>query len=262
MELSKRLSAIGAMVGRGERLADIGTDHGYLPIFLVETGVSPSAIAMDIKEGPLSRAAAHVAEHGLTDRITVRKSDGLSALRPGEADTAVIAGMGGLLMIKILKEGRETALSLKRLVLSPQSEIGEVRRYLLGNGYGIFREAMVFDEGKYYVIMEAGKAEDAEPWSYIEEEYGKYLIRSGSPVVREYLEKERRTLEAVRERLAEAGTARAGERMKEIEKRLSLTGQAIDRLEKGREGCPGTENLTEEGGAYGSEMQRDHGMAQ
>ena len=255
MELSRRLSAIAAMVGSGGRLADIGTDHGYLPIFLVETGASPSAIAMDIKEGPLCRAAAHVAEHGLTDKIEVRKSNGLSALRPGEADTAVIAGMGGLLMIRILKEGRETALSLKRLVLSPQSEIGEVRRYLLGNGFGIFRENMVFDEGKYYVILEAGKAENQGPWSYIEEEYGKYLIESGSPVVREYLEKERRTLEGIREKLKKAGTERAGERLKKVEKQLGMTMEAAGRL--GNSGL-----WPEKEAVHGSKMQQDHGMVQ
>ena len=134
MELSKRLAAIAAMAEPGDRLADIGTDHGYLPIYLVEQNIAPSAIAMDVVEGPLARAFAHVREHGLEEKIVLRKSDGFEKLLPGEADAAVIAGMGGPLMIRILEEGKKTAESLKYLILSPQSDIPAVRRYLKSGG--------------------------------------------------------------------------------------------------------------------------------
>ena len=228
MELSKRLAAISSMVERGSRLADIGTDHGYLPIWLAEQGIISSAIAMDINEGPLLRAESHVKEHGLEDKITLRKSDGFEKLLPGEADTAVIAGMGGLLIIRILESGREVSDSLKRLILSPQSELAEVRRYLMNHGFEILSEDMVFDEGKYYTIMKVGHADgEISPWSYMEEKYGKYLLQSGKIVVAEFLEKERNTFEAILDRLKKAGTQKAAERIPEVEKELLAVNEAI-----------------------------------
>ncbi len=232
--LSPRLRAIGDMVERGSRLADIGTDHGYLPIRLLEEGRIPSAIAMDVGKGPLSRARAHVEERGLSGRIELRLSDGFAALAPGEADAAVLAGMGGPLMIRILTEGRRTAESLRYLVLSPQSEIPGVRRYLMGNGYRILAEDMVFDEGKYYTVIKAapGKMAEAaspgeEPWSSLEGTYGRYLLRSGKQEVSAFLRKERGILEAVREELLPAGTGRAGERLTQVERELSLLSEAL-----------------------------------
>ncbi|MCD2491330.1 class I SAM-dependent methyltransferase [Lacrimispora sp. NSJ-141] len=238
MELSKRLTAIGAMVDSGSRLADIGTDHGYLPIWLVEQGVIPSAIAMDINEGPLLRAKAHIEEHGLEAQISLRKSDGLEGLEPGEADTAVIAGMGGMLTIRILEKGKRTAAGLRRLVLSPQSEISEVRRYLLENGYQIFAEDMAEEEGKYYVVIKAGYLPeivdgketlelDEEPWSYIEEKYGRYLLRTGKSVFLEYLKKEEDTLKKIRDTLMEAGTKKADERLLEIDREILAVQEAL-----------------------------------
>ncbi|QNM05531.1 tRNA (adenine(22)-N(1))-methyltransferase [Qiania dongpingensis] len=238
MELSKRLTAIGAMVDPGSRLADIGTDHGYLPIWLVEQGVIPSAIAMDINEGPLLRARAHIEEHGLDARISLRKSDGLEGLEPGEADTAVIAGMGGMLIIRILERGKRIAAGLRRLVLSPQSEIKEVRRYLLRNGYQIFAEDMAEEEGKYYVVIKAGYLQetadgkeglgpDEEPWSYIEEKYGRYLLRTGKPVFLEYLKKEEDTLIKIRETLMEVRTKKADERLLQIDREILAVKEAL-----------------------------------
>lgn len=232
MELSKRLASIAAMVDEKSRLADIGTDHGYLPIWLVEEGIVPSAIAMDINEGPLFRAKTHVKEHGLEEKIVLRRSDGLEALLPGEADTAVIAGMGGLLTIRILENGRRTALSLKSLVLSPQSELREVRRYLLKNGFFIDAEDMILDEGKYYTVMKVLPGAEAvcreeEPWTYIEEKYGRYLLRSGNPVVCAYLNKEQNILETIWEQLKRAESGKAKDRFIQVEEELASVKAAI-----------------------------------
>ena len=244
--LSERLKAIGAMVDRGSRLADIGTDHGYLPIWLAEAGIVPAAIAMDVKEGPLSRARIHVKEHGLEEKIELRLSDGFSALSPGEADTAVIAGMGGLLMVRILEQGEAVARSLRQLILSPQSEIGQVRRFLLEKGYEILAEDMVFDEGKYYTIIKAAyggqeKPVPEEDWSYIELRYGRFLLASGKPVVTDFLRKEIRTLEEVEKRLSEAATPRAGERLPEVEEELQAAREALCTAEEqeGKGTCEG-----------------------
>ena len=121
MELSKRLEAVAAFVTAGYTLADIGTDHAYIPIELVRTGHIPQAIAMDVNRGPLERAEENIREHGLSGRISTRLSDGFSAMEPGEADSAVIAGMGGGLTIRILKDGECVVNTLKECILQPQS---------------------------------------------------------------------------------------------------------------------------------------------
>ena len=111
-------------------VADIGCDHGFVPIYLVKQLISPKAIAMDIGKGPLQRAAGHIQESGLEDRIETRLSNGMEQLKIGEVDTVILSGIGGPLMIQILEAGKEVVQSLKELVLSPQSEVEEVRRYL------------------------------------------------------------------------------------------------------------------------------------
>lgn len=153
MILSQRLFAVSSLVTDGYRLADIGTDHGFVPIFLVEEGRIPSAIAMDVRPGPLQRARDHILEHALEDRIQTRLSDGLTELEAEEADTVLIAGMGGALTVRILEEGSDPNLGIKELILQPQSEIEIVRRYLEGSGWKIVEEKMVFEDGKYYPMM-------------------------------------------------------------------------------------------------------------
>ena len=107
VHLDQRLLTVARLVRQGAYLADIGTDHGYVPIWLVQKGVCPSALAMDVRKGPLERAEEHVEEVGLSGKIELRLSDGLAKLKAGEADTVVIAGMGGPLMERILTDGAE-----------------------------------------------------------------------------------------------------------------------------------------------------------
>ena len=143
------------MVTPGKRLADVGTDHGYIPIYLTERGIIPSAVAMDINKGPLMRAEEHIREYDLTDKIETRLSDGLKNLKSEEADSMIAAGMGGGLVIRILSDSAQTAEALDELILQPQSEIQKVREYLCGHGYRIIREDMIFEDGKYYPMMKA-----------------------------------------------------------------------------------------------------------
>ncbi len=135
------------------RVADVGCDHGYISIYLVQSGIAESAIAMDVRKGPLTGALSNIRDYGLEDRITTRLSDGLKELKPGEADSLVIAGMGGKLMIRILEEGKPSELGIRAAVLQPQSEFSEFRQYLRGNGYVILDERVVFEDGKYYFPM-------------------------------------------------------------------------------------------------------------
>lgn len=158
MELSKRLQTVANAVTPGSRVADVGTDHGYVPIYLVERGLCPGAIAMDVNEGPLARAEEHIRAEGLSDRIQTRKSDGLAALAPEETDAVVIAGMGGALMCRILQDASAFLEAGRELILQPQSEWFKVRRLLSASGYRITKEWFLEEEGKYYVVIKAGPA--------------------------------------------------------------------------------------------------------
>ena len=146
MELSKRLSAVAGLVTEGASVADIGTDHGYIPIYLAGRDRQTKLLAMDVNPGPLSRAAAHIREEGLGERIELRLSDGLSALKPGEVHTIIAAGMGGPLVIRILEAHPEVTASVREFVLQPQSGIRQVRAWLETHGFLIDREDMVEEQ--------------------------------------------------------------------------------------------------------------------
>ena len=161
IRLSKRLTALANMVTDGNRLADIGTDHGYIPIYLCQTGKIPSALAVDIGKGR-QQAQTHIAEHGLSEQIKTRLSDGMAALQSGEADTILIAGMGGGLVMKILSEGAEKLTGREELILQPQSEITLVREFLRMRNFQILDEDMILEDGKYYPMMKVIKQKAAE----------------------------------------------------------------------------------------------------
>lgn len=189
MNLSIRLQTIADMVPAGAKMADIGTDHGHLPICLVQSGKIRHAVAMDVGEGPLSRAQHAIRQCHLTKHIETRLSDGAAGLQPGEVDTIVIAGMGGALIQKIMGEGRHMWDSVSHWIISPQSEQGETRHWLEQNGFCIAGENMVLDGGKYYVIMDVIRGTMCYKYEY-EYTYGSELIRSRHPVLQEYLMKE------------------------------------------------------------------------
>ena len=153
MQLSLRLSAIADLVTEGNRLVDVGCDHGYLPVYLIQQKKIPSAIAMDVRKGPLSRAQEHIRQYGLEEYIQTRLSDGLEGLKAGEGDTLVIAGMGGPLMERILTDGRSVRNSFSELILQPQSDIPHFRRFIQSEGWEITEEKMVEEDGKFYPMM-------------------------------------------------------------------------------------------------------------
>ena len=204
MRLSKRLETVASMVTNGNRVADVGCDHGFVPILLVESGVAPSAVAADVRPGPLSRAEAHIKEHRLSEKIQTRLSDGLANIRPGEAESLIMAGIGGILMIRLLTDGEETAKSFQELILSPQSELADVRRYLSSNGYFIEYEHMLCDEGKFYFIFHVVVKQDEREWSEEEYRYGKDICAEDIETFLLFLEKEERQYEQILEKMKTA----------------------------------------------------------
>lgn len=198
MNLSKRLNTIIEMAGAYETAADIGTDHGFVPIELVKRGKAAAVIASDVNRGPLRIAEEHIKSAGLSDRISLRLGNGLSVLSEQEADLLIIAGMGGLLIRDILKAGLPAARSAKELLLLPHTDAEAVRVFLSEHAFRITEEQMVFEDGKYYVLMKAVPEEaQTPPLSPAELRYGPCLLRTRPAVFLQYLSDQERKLAEV-----------------------------------------------------------------
>lgn len=228
MELSKRLQAVADLVSPGGTVADVGTDHGYIPIYLIETGKSTKALAMDVNAGPLLRASEHIREHGLDEQIETRQSDGVKKLQPGECDCVVIAGMGGGLAIKILEEGETVFRSLKEMVLQPQSEISKVRAYLNTHGYAIVAEDMVYEDGKFYPMMKVINGQ-ASAYTELELRYGKGLLENRNPVLKEFLTKELKVKSSILQNISMESGSHIEARRRELEGELEEIKDALQR---------------------------------
>lgn len=153
LKLSERLSAVASLVKTDSVIADIGTDHGFLPVYLCKHGIIKGAIAADVNEGPLNSCRLLVGREGLGDRINVRISDGLDSLHPEEFDTVIIAGMGGELIADILS--RCSYLSEKHIILNPMTHPELARKFLYDNGYEINNDFIVRDRQHYYSVFDA-----------------------------------------------------------------------------------------------------------
>ena len=237
--LSERLRAVASMVTPGSRVCDVGCDHGFVSIWLVEQNVSPRVLAMDVRVGPLGAAGRHVAQRGLESLIETRLSDGLHNYEIGEADSLICAGMGGRLMMHILGEEKAKTDSFTELILQPQSEIRQFRRWLREQGLRITDEKMVEEDGKFYPMMravpEAGclGVEDAEEsrrsgepgWQKpaadaersgiqgmervelckLYDRYGGFLLQRGDSTLLAFLQKEERIHTEILDRLQGQG---------------------------------------------------------
>lgn len=151
--LSPRLESVASLVNPDKRLADIGTDHAYLPVYLVESGITPFAIAADLRKGPLENARQAVEAAALEERIELRLSDGLAKILPDEVEEIVIAGMGGILIAQIIDAAPWLQKGGKHLVLQPMSHPEVLRKFLITNGYRILCEKVCEDTGKLYCVM-------------------------------------------------------------------------------------------------------------
>ncbi len=165
MQLDARLQAVAAFVAPGSRVADIGTDHGYLAIALIQQGSAVQVIACDKNAGPYEAAKRTVHEAGLTHEIPVRLGDGLAALSPGEVDTVCIAGMGGVLMSEILTAEPDVLAGVDALVLQPMNGAMELRSWLYAHHWYIADEALALADGRIYEVISArrGRRKMPEP---------------------------------------------------------------------------------------------------
>lgn len=187
MKLTPRLKTIANFVVAGERVADIGTDHGYLPVYLVEKKISNQIIAADINEGPLLSAKSIIEKTNYQDIIKLRLGSGIEVLQPGEVDTVIIAGMGGVLISEILGQDLEKSYSYGKFILQPMVAQDDLRRYLYANGFNIVDEKLAREGEKYYEIMVVEKGESSvEDDIYFE--VSPHWFRNKDDLLLEYLD--------------------------------------------------------------------------
>lgn len=189
--LAARLLAAADLVRRDSIVADVGSDHAYLPIYLCLTGKIRGAVASDVNEGPLARAMINVKEYHLEKRISLLLADGLAGIEKYSPDDIVICGMGGELITEILKKAPWTKNGKIRLILQPMTHADKLRAYLADNGYSVIDEKLVKEE-KIYQLICAEYTGTPETCSELELIFGKHNIRKDGEVFREYAEYVRR----------------------------------------------------------------------
>ena len=155
MELSIRLKAIASMIEKCDSIVDVGTDHGYIPIYLVKNGLIKSAIASDINRGPVEKAKNNVFSNDVSTQINCRLGSGLATVNKGEVQVAIVAGMGGNLIRDILEADLDVVKQLKYMILQPVQNAEVLREYLYSTGYEILDEEICVDDGKFYEIIKA-----------------------------------------------------------------------------------------------------------
>lgn len=155
MKLDSRLSAVASFVRKNSKFADIGTDHAYLPVFLIRNGIIDSAIAADLRKGPLENARETAESYNLTEKIELRLSDGLDNFRDNEVNEIAVAGMGGLLIAQFVERTNWLKSKDVHLILQPMTHVEELRKTLFDNGFNIDKEIAVADKDKLYIVISA-----------------------------------------------------------------------------------------------------------
>lgn len=205
MELSKRMLSLVSFVPKGSSVCDVGCDHGFVSIYLIEQGICHKVLATDVGKGPLQRATEHIEQAGLSAYIETRLSDGLKEVSYLETDGMIAAGMGGRLMAKILSESMDKVQAMDYLILQPQSELLFFRAFLRQHNLMIQSEDMVFEDGKYYPVMFVKPIQEKQNVGCIEadstydktwntyqislaDQFGPCLIKSRNKVLGDYLD--------------------------------------------------------------------------
>lgn len=203
-KLSKRLETVASFVPTGAVVADIGSDHAYLPCYLVHKGIAARAVAGEVVQGPFDSAVRQVRTEGLTDKITVRLADGLAAVEDTDGVTAVtIAGMGGPLIVSILEKHPQALKTVTRLILQPNIHAKAIREWALANGWALQDEVILEEDGKVYevLVLQRGEMKLTEAQTLL----GPKLMNTKSAVFVEKWSREIANWERVKQAIANAG---------------------------------------------------------
>lgn len=235
---NKRLKKILEYIPPAKVLADIGTDHGYIPVEALLSQRAPKAIASDISKGSLQKAIQEIQKHQLHEKIDSRLGGGLDILQEEEADVVIIAGMGGNLIGDILEKGydKKYKKTTPLLILQPVQFPEKLRENLCRLGFRIEDEDLVKDEGLiYHLILARKEGEKAsKPMTMIQLEFGPINIEKGKPLLWELIESKIQTYEKIVEDLSKQSTSRSIARVEELREKITIYGRLIDELvEKG-----------------------------
>ncbi|HBX24536.1 MAG TPA: SAM-dependent methyltransferase [Desulfotomaculum sp.] len=225
VRLSARLACVACYVPTGSVVADIGTDHAYLPVYLVRNRIVDRVVAGEVTRGPYRIAIEAVRTAGLDSQIEVRLGDGLQVIYPGEVNVVVLAGMGGRTICGILASGRSVLERLERLILQPMRDAAMVRHWLVQNGWQMTDEDMVYEDNHFYVVIVARPGREKITDSVVFE-LGPRLMENRSAVFRRFLLKRRADIGAV---LRELQTVR-GTRVMEKSFRLQREADKIEEV--------------------------------
>ena len=188
MELSIRLKAIVSMIGECDSVIDVGTDHGYVPIYLVKNAIIKKAIASDINKGPVAKAKNNIDINKTSQQISCRLGSGLSTVKKGEVQIAIIAGMGGNLIRDIIDADLDVVKELKYMVLQPVQNAEVLREYLYSTGYDIVDEEICYEDGKFYEIIKARYNTRPVSLDDIYYEISKILLDKRQTVMKKFIE--------------------------------------------------------------------------
>ena len=216
MKLTDRLLKIADLVTKGKKIADIGTDHGYIPVYLLNKGHVDFAILADVNKGPLENARSEVRHNNLTDKVDLRLGSGIEVLNENEVDEVIIAGMGGILISELLEAKKSVAHNLDKLILQPMQAQDELRKYLLNNGYEDFRI--------YEIIVAKYTSKNTVVDDEIYYEVGKKLIENKDPLLNEFIDKKIFMYNSILKKLE-------GKTGEEIEKKIKISTEKISKLE-------------------------------
>lgn len=235
--IPKRMLAIANLVDNSKVLADVGCDHAYISINLLEKGKVERIIASDLREGPLNIAKDNIKLEGFEDRIETRLCAGLCGYEAGEVDTILISGMGGMLVKEILSESIDVVRRADTLILEPQSDLRVVRAYLKDIGFEIIDEDMLSEGGKYYQIIKAVKSKERmevfdDIGAMAENEFGPILIKKKHPVLLEFLKKRKNHFERLLQNKSflTSQSATNNDRIAIIENELNMVKEALIRI--------------------------------
>lgn len=229
MNMSKRLSTIVNLIDPCTTVADIGTDHAFIPIYLVKNQICSRAIASDVRAGPAEKARKNIVSFGLQKEIEVRIGPGLTTLLHKEAETIVIAGMGGELIKEILGQGAEVARFSQSLVLQPMTQHEHLRKWLYDNEYSIIDEDLAEEYGKIYIVMKV----TSKPAGRLSESqlcFGQVLFQKKHYLLRKYIMNSISELEKIQEKLSGINTQRSRKRLDEVNKRIILFRSLIEKI--------------------------------
>ncbi len=203
LNLKGRLKLIADKVPKCNVLADIGTDHAYIPIYMVQNGVCQKAIASDVKIGPVKMASTNISLYKLSEKIETRLGNGLDTIEINEADSIIIAGMGGTLLTELLEANKPKTVNADTLVLQPMNDLHVVRKWLYDNAFEIYDEEMVAEGPKMYFVLSAKFSGNKKQYSDFELYVGQRLIEKKDPLLGAYCRMKVQQIDRVLEQLEE-----------------------------------------------------------